>query len=363
MSPERNTGYGLFRPWHAWQLEGKNKAVLWAAFMKSQTSKSKYRSFWRSPTRSPIDDLGTNLDRRDSKKDLIIVAPAPYITAQSYSSSSTPKTIINEPRQSTKPTMHSMSTSSWHTLPNEMKLAIIDTLDVDDVKSFSKVDQRTYQACVPALFKVFIIWKCSSTSSEWRCITLQNVKLDNFEVLRRFLMDVPRSYCSHIEELEVNTQSKNNTVNVPPRDRADALIALLSSSLRIHKLVLTVGGSLDKSVISPFPSLLNLKQLSITNAGDEKRTPLLVLLSLPRLYRWLTFPLKEREARCINSSINPKPWRVVLGPDYAVKSPCTGTGRSVSVHPPICKWWRYPEPFGLRIRALPSISSPNLNPT
>jgi len=135
-----------------------------------------------------------------------------------------------------------------------MKLAIIDTLDVDDVKSFSKVDQRTYQACVPALFK--------------------NVKLDNFEVLRRFVKDVPRNYCSHIEELEVNTQSKNTTGNVPPRDRADALVAMLSASLRIHKLVLIVGGSLDKGVISPFPSLLNLKQLSISNAGDEKRTPL-----------------------------------------------------------------------------------------
>ena len=103
---------------------------------------------------------------------------------------------------------------------------------------------------------------------------MQKVKLDNFEVLQQFLEDVPRSYCCHIEELEVNTQSKNNTRNVPPRDRADALIALLSASIRIHKLVLTVGGSLDKTVISPFPSLLNLKQLSISNAGDEKRTPL-----------------------------------------------------------------------------------------
>ena len=136
---------------------------------------------------------------------------------------------------------------------------------------------------------------------------MQKVKLDNFEVLRRFLEDVPRSYYCHIEELEVNTQSKNNTGNVPPRDRADALIALLSATFRIHKLILTVGGSLDKSVISPFPSLLNLKQLSISNAGDEKRTPLLVLLSLPRLYRLLTFPLKEREARCVDSAVNSKP--------------------------------------------------------
>lgn len=149
--------------------------------------------------------------------------------------------------------MDSAPTSSWHTLPNEMKLAIIDTLGVDDVKSFAMVDQRTYQACVPAQFK--------------------KVKLENFEVLQRFLEDVPRSYCCHIEELEVNTQTKNNSV-VPSRVRADALIALLSASPRLHKFVLTVGGSLDKSVITPFPYLLNLKHLSISNAGDEKRTPL-----------------------------------------------------------------------------------------
>jgi hypothetical protein len=144
-----------------------------------------------------------------------------------------------------------MSSTSWHTLPNEMKLAIIDTLDGDDVRSFAKVDQRTYQACVPAQFK--------------------KVKLDSFEVLQRFIQVVPRSYCCHIEELEVNTQCKNT---VPSRVRADALIALLSASLSIRKLVLTIWGSLDKTVISPFPSLLNLKQLSISNAGDEKRTPL-----------------------------------------------------------------------------------------
>jgi hypothetical protein len=135
-----------------------------------------------------------------------------------------------------------------------MKLAIIDTLQLDDVKSLAKVDQRTYQACVPAQFR--------------------KVKLDSIEVLQRFLEDVPRSYCCHIEELELNTHSKNSTNHVPSRLRADALIELLSASLRIHKLTLKVTGSLDKSVISPFSALLNLKQLSISNVGDEKKTPL-----------------------------------------------------------------------------------------
>jgi hypothetical protein len=50
--------------------------------------------------------------------------------------------------------MFSQPFSSWHALPSEMKLSIIDYLDSDNVVALSKVDQRTYHACVPALFKV-----------------------------------------------------------------------------------------------------------------------------------------------------------------------------------------------------------------
>lgn len=51
-------------------------------------------------------------------------------------------------------TTASSEACSWHSLPNEMKLAIIDVLEPEDVSSLSKVDQRTYQACVPSQFKV-----------------------------------------------------------------------------------------------------------------------------------------------------------------------------------------------------------------
>ena len=44
--------------------------------------------------------------------------------------------------------------ASWQALPNEMMLAVIDILDHEDIENLSKVDQRTYQACVPARFKV-----------------------------------------------------------------------------------------------------------------------------------------------------------------------------------------------------------------
>ena len=44
--------------------------------------------------------------------------------------------------------------STWHLLPTELKLAVVESLANGDLKSLSRVDQRTYQACVPALFKV-----------------------------------------------------------------------------------------------------------------------------------------------------------------------------------------------------------------
>lgn len=50
--------------------------------------------------------------------------------------------------------MISATTSQWHALPTEMKLAVVDNLDLNDVKVLSNVDQRTYQICVPATFKV-----------------------------------------------------------------------------------------------------------------------------------------------------------------------------------------------------------------
>jgi hypothetical protein len=47
-----------------------------------------------------------------------------------------------------------MASTTWHTLPTEMKLAVVDNLDVVDARAFSAVDQSTYAACVPVLFRV-----------------------------------------------------------------------------------------------------------------------------------------------------------------------------------------------------------------
>ncbi|KAF8970382.1 hypothetical protein BDZ97DRAFT_1791088 [Flammula alnicola] len=103
---------------------------------------------------------------------------------------------------------------------------------------------------------------------------LQKVRLNDFEALEGFLENVPRSYCSYIEELELCTErADTHTTPVLPRVRADAVVAILSAAHRLSKLILRVSGSLDKSVIAPFPFLNNLKHLSISNCGDEIRAP------------------------------------------------------------------------------------------
>ena len=49
-----------------------------------------------------------------------------------------------------------VDSASWHAHPNEMKLAVIDFLDEDDVRMLSTLDQRTYRVCIPARFRVCI---------------------------------------------------------------------------------------------------------------------------------------------------------------------------------------------------------------
>ncbi|KAJ7787140.1 hypothetical protein B0H14DRAFT_288272 [Mycena olivaceomarginata] len=139
-----------------------------------------------------------------------------------------------------------MSTS-WHTLPTEMQLQVVGNLDVADARTFSAVDQRTYAACVPVLFR--------------------DVKLNSHSDLERFLENVPRAYCRHIEMLDVGTEGE-------ARVHADALISLLLASPRLAQLVLRLNGSLDSSVISSFGFLANLRHLTIRNCAEEVILPL-----------------------------------------------------------------------------------------
>ncbi|KAJ7660059.1 hypothetical protein B0H17DRAFT_1163111 [Mycena rosella] len=137
--------------------------------------------------------------------------------------------------------------ATWQTLPTEMQLAVIDNLDAADARLFSTVDQRTYTACVPLLFR--------------------DIKLNSHSDLERFLENVPRAYCRHIEVLDVGTEGN-------ARSHADALISLLLASPRLAQLVLRLQGSLDKSVISCFAFLSNLRHLTINNCAEEVILPL-----------------------------------------------------------------------------------------
>jgi hypothetical protein len=144
---------------------------------------------------------------------------------------------------------------AWHTLPNEMKLAVVENLDSDDARAFSRVDLRTYKICVAATFK--------------------SVKLNSLEQLQRFLDNVPRSYCHHIQELYISTQSDDcNNQEYHSRTAIDAIISLLIASPRLITLVLRLAGLSDKSLITPFAYLTELKHLTITNSSEEEHSPL-----------------------------------------------------------------------------------------
>ncbi|KAJ6631177.1 hypothetical protein B0H10DRAFT_1773786 [Mycena sp. CBHHK59/15] len=137
--------------------------------------------------------------------------------------------------------------ATWHTLPTEMQLAVVDNLDVADAKLLASVDQRTYAACVPLLFR--------------------DVKLSSHSDLEHFLENVPRAYCRHIERLDLATGGGART-------HADAVIALLLASPRLAQLELCLRGSLDKSVVAAFACLFNLRHLTIRNAASEEDLPL-----------------------------------------------------------------------------------------
>lgn len=95
----------------------------------------------------------------------------------------------------------------------------------------------------------------------------QDVKLNSHSDLERFLENVPRAYCRHIEMLDVGTEGE-------ARVHADALISLLLASPRLAQLVLRLNGSLDSSVISSFGFLANLRHLTIRNCAEEVILPL-----------------------------------------------------------------------------------------
>jgi hypothetical protein len=56
----------------------------------------------------------------------------------------------------------------------------------------------------------------------------------------------------------------------------NAVISIITSTVRLEQLELRTAGSLDKSVIPCFGSLQALRDLTLSNSADEERMPLYV---------------------------------------------------------------------------------------
>ncbi|KAF8660767.1 hypothetical protein AX16_001561 [Volvariella volvacea WC 439] len=141
---------------------------------------------------------------------------------------------------------------SWQTLPAEMKAAVINVLEIEDVRVFSRVNRDAYSICIPFLFK--------------------NVVLKDMAALDQFLSVVPRDYCHYIETLSISTEFPSATSSQD--ERTDAVVAILLASRRLISLDLRIGGCLGKNVITPFSCLPHLKRLAIYNCNDETVYPL-----------------------------------------------------------------------------------------
>ncbi|KAG7091932.1 hypothetical protein E1B28_008324 [Marasmius oreades] len=146
--------------------------------------------------------------------------------------------------------MFSTSTS-WTSLPQEMKLAVIESLSLQDTRALSLVDRSTYNACLPVTFK--------------------DVKIDGYSALLNFLQNVPRNYLSYIRTLQLSTQSQQPTSF---HLITEQVTSLLISCPCMEDLTLRLAGSLHHTLVSCFSLLSDLKNLTICNTAMEDISPL-----------------------------------------------------------------------------------------
>ncbi|KAL0958422.1 hypothetical protein HGRIS_000564 [Hohenbuehelia grisea] len=147
--------------------------------------------------------------------------------------------------------------STWFALPTEMKLAVVDVLGQEDLKALSRVDKGTYSICVPSIFK--------------------DVTLKNWSAVNSFLESVPASYLRYIQLLDfctANEDPMDSFSNPFSRTRSDAVATFLTSCPRLSRLAMRLSGCLDKSVLPAFSALRDLRDLTISNCGDEAQCPL-----------------------------------------------------------------------------------------
>ncbi|KAI0673471.1 hypothetical protein C8Q78DRAFT_1076478 [Trametes maxima] len=150
---------------------------------------------------------------------------------------------------------HSRRTgSSWSSLPAEMKLSVVEQLDLDDIRNFANVNRESYMLSIPSLFR--------------------SVNLASAEALQQFAATVPKPYHRHIHQLTICTKRANDAPGAASPRVSDALCELLPHCTQVEQLTLNLAASLAKAVIPCFKQLLSLESLCIDHCGDEARSPL-----------------------------------------------------------------------------------------
>ncbi|KAF7289980.1 hypothetical protein MIND_01373300 [Mycena indigotica] len=130
--------------------------------------------------------------------------------------------------------------ASWHTLPTELHLQIVECLEEKEARTFSAVNLQAYRVCVPLLF---------------RHVHLQH--------LDSFVNNVPRAYYRHIHTLELHVNG-----------HIDALSTLLTATPCLTTLVLHLNGSIEHDIIPAFLHARALRSLTIRNVSPEVLAPL-----------------------------------------------------------------------------------------
>ncbi|RPD64918.1 hypothetical protein L227DRAFT_571373 [Lentinus tigrinus ALCF2SS1-6] len=150
----------------------------------------------------------------------------------------------------------SANAASWHALPAEMKLSIVDQLDLDAVRAFAKVNHESYTMSIPTLFR--------------------SVHITNADALQQYATHVPKIYLRHIRQLTICTKRAKQPPcgSSQPARVTDALCDILPHCEQLEQLTLSLAASPAKAVIPCFQQLRELTSLCIDHCGDEARSPL-----------------------------------------------------------------------------------------
>ncbi|KAF7800363.1 hypothetical protein EIP86_011613 [Pleurotus ostreatoroseus] len=143
-----------------------------------------------------------------------------------------------------------MVTLNWNVLPAEMKYSVVELLNAKDTAAFAKASREAYHMSVPTMFA--------------------DIKLNTFDALRSFVLNVPAAHCRYVRTLQVEL----STPGLSATQISGHLHELLSRCVRVEELSLKLAGSLKPTVIPCFERLHYLTKLSITNVAQEETSPL-----------------------------------------------------------------------------------------